>query len=226
METVVWQGRELTLRPIRPEDEAQHLEFLAQLDPADIRMRVFYSRRNIEHSELARLTQIDYEREMAILAVAPGPDGEEQTLGVARAVADPDNIDAEFGIIVRSDLKGTGLGTVLMHKLIRTLRGHGTQRLVATVLAENPRMLALARKLGFVESRPGPASGTHEYGTHEIHLVLQPEGRRQHPPGQHPPEVSSATSMALGQAVAVTPVNVPPATAPPVSRAARVARHR
>ena len=94
------------------------------------------------------------------------------------------------------------------------------------MLAENPRMLALAHKLGFVESRPGPASGTHAYGTHEIHLVLQPEGRRQHPPGQHPPEVSSTTSMALGQAVAVTPVNVPPATAPPVSRAARVARHR
>ena len=83
-------------------------------------MRVFYSRRSIERSELARLTQIDYEREMAFVAVAPGPDGAEQTLGVARAVADPDNIDAEFGIIVRSDLKGTGLGSVLMHKLIRT----------------------------------------------------------------------------------------------------------
>ena len=167
VQTLAWQGRELTLRPIRPEDEAQHLEFLARLDSADVRMRVFYSRRSIERSELARLTQIDDEREMAILAVAPGPDGVEQTLGVARAVADPDNIDAEFGIVVRSDLKGTGLGSVLMHKLIRILREHGTRRLVATVLAENRRMLALARKLGFVESRPGPASGTHE-----IHLVL------------------------------------------------------
>ena len=167
VETLAWQGRELTLRPIRPEDEAQHLEFLARLDPADVRMRVFYSRRSIQRSELARLTQIDYEREMAILAVAAGPDGVEQTLGVARAVADPDNIDAEFGIIVCSDLKGTGLGRVLMHKLIRTMREHGTRRLVATVLAENRRMLALARELGFVESRPGP-----EDGTHEIHLVL------------------------------------------------------
>ena len=172
VETVVWQGRTLTLRPIRPEDEAQHLEFLTHLDPADIRMRVFYSRRNIEHSELARLTQIDYEREMAILAVAPGPDGVEETLGVARAIADPDNIDAEFGIVVRSDLKGTGLGSVLLHKLIRTVREHGTQRLVATVLAENSRMLALARKLGFVDSRPAPAGATHAYGTHEIQLVL------------------------------------------------------
>jgi len=169
IETVAWQGRDVTLRPIRPEDEAQHLEFLGRLEPADIRMRVFYSRRSIERSELARLTQIDYERELAILAVAAGPDGVEQTLGVARAVADPDNIDAEFGIIVRSDLKGTGLGRVLMEKLIRTLRGHGTQRLVATVLEENRRMLALAKELGFVEGRPGPQDGLHE-----IHLMLQP----------------------------------------------------
>jgi len=169
VETVAWREHALTLRPIRPEDEAQHLAFLARLDPADLRMRVFYSRRSIERSELARLTQIDYEREMAILAVAPGPDGVEQTLGVARAVADPDNNDAEFGIIVRSDLKGTGLGRVLMHKLIRTLREHGTRRLVATVLAQNQRMLTLARELGFVQSRPGSAGATRE-----IHLMLQP----------------------------------------------------
>ena len=134
VETIEWQGRRLTLRPIRPEDEAQHLAFLESLYLADIRLRMFYSRRSIERSELARLTQIDYEREMAIVAVAPGADGAQETLGVVRAVADPDNIDAEFGIIGRSDLKGSGLGKLLMLKLIRTLREHGTQRLVATVL--------------------------------------------------------------------------------------------
>ena len=155
VETVDWQGRQLTLRPVRPEDEAQHLVFLTRLDPVDVRMRIFYSRRSIEHSELARLTQIDYEREVAILAVAAGPDGVEETLGVARALADPDNCDAEFGIIVRSDLKGSGLGQLLMHKLIGTLRAQGTQRLVATVLAQNSPMLALARELGFEQ---GPAN--------------------------------------------------------------------
>jgi len=168
VETMVWQGRELTLRPIRPEDEAQHLAFLERLDPEDIRLRVFYSRRSIERSELARLTQIDYEREMAIVAVASGPDGVEQTLGDVRAVADPDNIDAEFGIVVRSDLKGCGLGALLMHKLIRTQREHGTQRLVATVLAENQRMLALARQLGFVQTESGQTDGTLQ-----IHLALR-----------------------------------------------------
>ncbi|MBL8306595.1 MAG: GNAT family N-acetyltransferase [Rubrivivax sp.] len=142
-------GRTVTLRPIRPEDEPQHLAFLAKLEPQDVRMRVFYSRRSIEHSELARLTQIDYEREMAFLATAPLADGGEETLGVARAIADPDNQDAEFAIIVRSDIKGGGLGRRLMDKLIAYCRGRGTRRLVGTVLARNERMLALAARLGF-----------------------------------------------------------------------------
>jgi acetyltransferase len=122
-------------------------------------MRVFYSRRSIERSELARLTQIDYERELAFIATHTLPAGEE-TLAVVRAVIDPDNVDAEFGIVVRSDLKGGGLGVVLMHKLIRHLRAHGTRRLVATVLAENTRMLELAHDLGFVSQPLAPGDDT------------------------------------------------------------------
>jgi len=148
-ETIEWQGRTLTLRPIRPEDEDQHRAFLDQLDPVDIRMRLFYSRRSLERSELARLTQIDYGREMAFIATALTPHGDEETLGVVRAVCDPDNRDAEFGIVVRSDLKGAGLGERLMRKLIAHLRSRGTQRLVAIVLNENRRMLKLAEDLGF-----------------------------------------------------------------------------
>lgn len=145
-----WQGRRLTLRPIRPEDEAQHLAFLQRLSPEDVRLRVFYTRRSIERSELARLTQIDYEREMAFVATAPGPEGgAEETLGVARAACDPDNLTAEFGVIVRSDLKGGGLGMLLMNKLIAHLRQRGTGRLVGSVLQENTGMLALAARLGF-----------------------------------------------------------------------------
>ena len=125
-------------------------------------MRIFYSRRTIERSELARLTQIDYAREIAFVAVAPGPDGREQTLGVARAVIDPDNQDAEFGVIVRSELKGGGLGELLMRKLIRTLDAHGTRRLVGTVLVENARMLQLAQDLGFTVHRVVPGSDTRD----------------------------------------------------------------
>jgi acetyltransferase len=136
-----------------------------------VRLRVFYSRRTIEHSELARLTQIDYEREMAFLAAALDSNGTEETLGVARAVTDPDNINAEFGIIVRSDLKHSGLGTLLMQKMIRTLREHGTQRLVATVSADNQHMLSLAKELGFTCSPPS-ASETDD-GKRALCLELQ-----------------------------------------------------
>ena len=149
-----WQGRTLTLRPIRPEDEAQHRAFLDAIDPIDLRMRFFHSRRTVERSELARLTQIDYEREMALIATAADERGAEQTLGVVRAVCDPDNEEAELGILVRSDLKGGGLGEVLMQALIAHLRDKGTRWLVAHVLKDNHRMLELARDMGF-EADPG-----------------------------------------------------------------------
>jgi acetyltransferase len=167
VERIEWRGRRLTLRPIRPEDEAQHLAFLARLDPTDIRMRIFYSRRSIERSELARLTQIDYEREMAFIATAPLEGGGEETLAVARSVTDPDNHDAEFGIVVRSDLKGGGLGPRMLQKLIAYLRERGTKRIVATVLKENTRMLELAVSLGFEVDAQAPDSSTHS-----IHLDL------------------------------------------------------
>jgi acetyltransferase len=130
-------------------------------------MRLFYTRRSIERSELARLTQIDYEREMAIVATAV-IDGEEQTLGVVRVFVDPDNVEAEYGILIRSDMKGTGLGWLLMNKIIAFLKGRGTQRLTATVLRENERMLSMAVKLGFVHARAQP-----EEGTRRIELALR-----------------------------------------------------
>jgi acetyltransferase len=169
VETLEWHGETLTVRPIRPEDEAQHLEFLRHLDPEDIRMRVFYSRRSIERSELARLTQIDYDREMAFIATEHGLDGE-RTLGAVRAIVDPDNHNAEFGIIVRSDLKRAGLGRLLLTRMIDYLRQHGTRCLVSTVLGENERMRRLAHELGFTET------GDPRYpDTREIRLELQPK---------------------------------------------------
>lgn len=173
VEAVDWQGRALVLRPIRPEDEPQHAAFVERLDPVDMRMRFFYSRRQIGHTEMARLTQIDYEREMAFIAAAPGPDGSEETLGVARAVADPDNEQAEFAIVVRSDLKGGGLGELLMRKLIAHFRSRGTRRMVGDVLKENERMLELAGHLGF---EVDPAHD--EPDTARLRLCLQQDGRQ------------------------------------------------
>ena len=149
-EKLEWQNQNICLRPIRPEDEALHMVFLQELDPEDIHMRVFYSRRTMERSELARLVQIDYAREMAFVAMGLDVKGLPITLGVVRAMIDPDNRDAEFGIIIRSELKGKGLGFLLMQKLIRYLQSQGTERLVATVLKQNARMLSMAKQLGFV----------------------------------------------------------------------------
>ncbi|MGS5085042.1 bifunctional acetate--CoA ligase family protein/GNAT family N-acetyltransferase [Hydrogenophaga sp. A37] len=172
IETWDWKGQSVALRPIRPEDEAQHRAFLEKLDPEDIRLRVFYSRRSIEHSELARLTQIDYAREMAFIATRHIDGDGEETLGTVRATVDPDNHTAEFGVIVRSDLKGSGLGHRLMNKMVAYLRARGTQRLVGTVLRENSAMLELARALGFQESaNPNDAD---DHSVRFVALDLQP----------------------------------------------------
>ena len=149
-ETMHWQGEAIVVRPIRPEDEPQHRAFIDLLKPQDLRLRFFSARRELPPSESARLTQIDYSREMAFIAVRTLPDGTAQTLGVVRAVTDPDNIDAEFAIIVRSDLKARGLGRLLMKKMIGFLSSRGTHRMVGCVLRDNEGMRGLAKSLGFV----------------------------------------------------------------------------
>lgn len=149
-ETLEWCGQRLVVRPIRPEDEPAHRRFIERLDPEDIRMRIFHTRRELPHSELARLTQIDYAREMALVAVEVADDGQEgETLGVVRAVSDPDNVEAEFAIIVRSDLKGRGLGRLLMQRIVDHARRQGWRRLIGDVLQGNRAMLELAQHLGF-----------------------------------------------------------------------------
>jgi acetyltransferase len=148
-QTVMWQGQPLTIRPIRPEDAPAHATFFSKLTPEDVRLRMFVRMRELSPSQLARFTQIDYDREMAFIASRTGADGTQETLGVARAVADPDNVKAEFAVTIRSDLKGQGLGTLLMRTLIDYCRKRGTQELVGEALTENTGILKLAERLGF-----------------------------------------------------------------------------
>ena len=148
-EQVAWNGETLTLRPIRPEDGPAHVEFFSALTPDDVRYRMFVRVRELQPSQLARFTQIDYDREMAFIATRALPGGGEQTLGVARVVADPDNIQAEFAVTVRSDLKGHGLGRILMEKLITYCRARGTREIVGEALPQNTRVIKLVRRLGF-----------------------------------------------------------------------------
>jgi len=146
-------GRRVLLRPIRPEDEPAHRRFFARLAPEDIRLRFFGLVRDLAPSEFARFTQIDYDREMAFIAVGMAADGVPETLGVVRAITDPNNASAEYAIIVRSDMKGHGIGRRLMDKIIRYSRERGTGEIVGEVLAENSSMLDLNRALGFRLSR-------------------------------------------------------------------------
>jgi acetyltransferase len=151
-EEVAFGGRRIVLRPIRPEDEPAHREFMSHLSPDDLRFRFFGMVREMPHSQLARFTQIDYDREMAFLAIDRDAESTPRTLGVVRAVADPDNRQAEFAIIIRSDLKGQGLGRLLMRKIIDYCRGRGTEEIVGQVMVENAAMRRLAKELGFREA--------------------------------------------------------------------------
>jgi acetyltransferase len=152
-ETVVLDGRRILLRPIRPEDEPQHRELLRRVSPEDLQLRFFHARYQFSATELARFTQIDYDREMAFIAAC-----ENQTLGVARAIADPDGTIAEFAVLVRSDFKRRGLGRALLEKIVAYCRDRGIRELFGDVLAENKPMLALAGSGGFeiVGSRDDP----------------------------------------------------------------------
>ena len=139
----------MLLRPIRPEDGEEHQRFFQSLDPVDVRFRMFMQMHELQPTQLARMTQIDYDREMAFVAVRKREDQQDETVGVVRAVADPDNQDAEFAIIVRSDLKGQGLGAILMHKLIDYFRRRGTRHIVGETLPDNLALLDLVRRCGF-----------------------------------------------------------------------------
>ena len=148
-------GTEVLLRPIRPEDEASHIEFIASLSPEDSHFRFFHYVRSMPRTQLARLTQVDYDREMAFVATRPSPRGGTETIGVVRTVADPANESAELSIVVRSDLKRRGLGAHLLRKAIAYCRSRGTKQLSGDVLAGNSSMLELARRFaGFSLSDP------------------------------------------------------------------------
>jgi len=148
-ERVEHNGRLLVLRPIRPEDAASHRQFLARISHEDLRTRFFSGVRELPEPDLVHFTHIDYDHEMAFVAVAIDGAGSGEILGVARACAVADSAAAEFAVLVRSDLKGQGLGTLLMRKLIRYCRQRGARELWGSVLAENAAMLHLAEKLGF-----------------------------------------------------------------------------
>jgi acetyltransferase len=139
-------GTAVFVRPVRPEDEPLYGPFFAGVTAQDLRMRFFAPIKEFTHAFIARLTQIDYARAMAFVGIE---ESSGQLLGVVRLHANANYDCGEFAILVRSDLKGRGLGWLLMQMIIEYARTEGIGTIEGQVLRENTSMLAMCRELGF-----------------------------------------------------------------------------
>ncbi len=167
--TYTAKGTTYTVRPIRPEDAQAHAAFFMRLSPQDIRYRFFTAMRELSPEQTARMTQVDFEREMAFVATRPGPDGATETVGVARLVCDAP-LHGEFAVVVQPDMKGLGLARHLMERLIDWGRSQDMHEIVGQVLSDNKPMLHFIRKLGFTIHHLHD-----EPDVVEARLVLKPE---------------------------------------------------
>lgn len=144
-------GTALLLRAIRAEDEPQLQAGFTQLSPEEVRMRFLYPLKALTHDLAARLTQLDYDREIALVLADHEPPGQAKLYGVVRASFDPAQRSAEFAIVIPKQLGGQGLGTRLLQRIIELCRAAGMRRMHGDTLPENQAMRALARKCGFHE---------------------------------------------------------------------------
>jgi acetyltransferase len=156
---VMNDGMHVAIRPIRPEDEPLLLDMFAKSSREDIRLRFFAPIKEISHAFAARLTQIDYNREMALCALTMPESGPETLLGAVRLIIDPNGESAEFAVFVRSDLKGKGLGYRLMTEILAFAYSRNVGHVFGEVLAENTSMLHVAEALGFTLKRSADDPG-------------------------------------------------------------------
>jgi acetyltransferase len=150
------KGQKFLLRPIRPEDADAHAALFSRFPPEDMRFRFFSAVRQMPVEQIIRMTDIDYAREMAIVAIR---EENGQTAGAARLVRnDTDGLSAEFAIGVDPAAKGTGLAAALMRAIIAWGKSQNVQEITGTILADNTPMLSFISKLGFtIHHVPGEA---------------------------------------------------------------------
>lgn len=141
-------GLKIMIRPIRPEDALLFAELFKTLSPTTIYYRFFTYMKSLSPEMLARMTQIDYDREMALVAIDRSADPE-QMLGAARIIADPDGRKAEFSVLVGDPWQGKGIGAKLLEHLLYIARQRNIEHIWGCVLKENVTMLRLGKKAGF-----------------------------------------------------------------------------
>jgi acetyltransferase len=159
--------KKLLLRPIKPEDEPTLHKLFASLSPEEIRLRFLHPMKSLSHAMAARLTQIDYDREMALVLTGEGEGGETEIFGLVRIGADPDNERAEFAVLLRRSMTGLGLGPMLLRRIIDYAKNRGIGEIYGEVLTENKTMLKLAKALGF-EAKRDP----EDFGIMHVSLKL------------------------------------------------------
>lgn len=153
-------GTPILLRPIRPADAPELMDMIAKSNLEDLRMRFFTAMKQLPPALAARLTQIDYDREIAFVGHALN--GERDGLwGVGRLHADPDRQRAEYAVMTRSDISGRGLGLRLMQEIIEHGRRTGVHEVFGEVLSENERMLTMCERLGFRRERSDDPDVAH-----------------------------------------------------------------
>ena len=163
-----WQltdGTDIVIRPIRPEDAGIEQQFIRKLSSRAKYFRFMQSITELSPQMLARFTQIDYSREMALIAVVY-VDGKETEIGVARYITNPDAKSCEFAIVIADDWQRQGIAQRLMQLLIKTARSHALQVMEGNVLSNNHEMLKLVAKLGF-------SINSSENETSMQHVVLR-----------------------------------------------------
>jgi len=157
-------GTEVFVRPVRPQDERLYAPFFARVTADDLRLRFFTLIKEFSHAFIARMTQLDYARAMAFVAIDQASG---ELLGVARLHANADYDRAEYAVLVRSDVKGQGLGWLLMQTLVEYARSEGLHRIEGQVLRENTTMVMMCRELGFTV-----VGDPHDSGSYLVGLEL------------------------------------------------------
>jgi acetyltransferase len=158
-------GTDYQVRPIKPADVALYPDFFAKVSPQDVRLRFLAPRKVFPDEMLKRLTQLDYDRDMAFVALDAATG---ELAGIGRLSSDPDRAVAEYALLVRTDLQGHGLGWTLLRQIVDFARSEGIGRIEGFILSENDRMLTMCREFGFAitsdPNEPGLAVARLELG--------------------------------------------------------------